>query len=105
MMSNIEFRIKKNLRGRIYVALKRGVKSDSTMNLLGCDIILFKEYIESKFTEGMSWDNMGKWHIDHIKPCIKFDLSKEDEQRQCFNWRNMQPLWAVDNLQKGTKYN
>jgi hypothetical protein len=53
----------------------------------------------------MSWDNWTKdgWHIDHIKPCSSFDLSKEYEQRACFHYTNMQPLWAVDNLRKGNK--
>ena len=53
---------------------------------------------------GMSWDNMGKWHLDHIKPCKTFDLSKQEEQLKCFNYKNIQPLWATDNLKKGSKY-
>ena len=105
MMSNIGFRINKNLRGRVYVALKRGCKSDTTMNLLGCTIDEFKMYFESLFTDGMSWEKYmeGGIHIDHIKPCISFDLTKEEEQRKCFHYTNLQPLWAIDNLKKGTK--
>lgn len=104
MMSNIHFRLTKNLRGRIYVALKRGIKSDTTMNLLGCSIEQFKSHIENQFTGGMTWGNMGQWHLDHKKPCSKFDLTKESEQRICFHFTNIQPLWWEDNLKKGANY-
>jgi hypothetical protein len=101
-----EFKIKKNLRGRIYVALKRGIKTAATMDLLGCTIEEFKTHIESQFKDGMGWHNYKKdvWHLDHIKPCKLFDLTKESEQRACFHFSNIQPLWSVDNLIKGTKY-
>lgn len=104
-MNNIEFRIKKNLRGRIYVALKRGIKSESTMKLLGCSIEFFKSYFESKFTEGMSWDIYmeGGIHIDHIFACKHFELTDPEQQRKCFHYTNLQPLWQVDNLIKGSK--
>jgi hypothetical protein len=52
----------------------------------------------------MTWDNYGSWHIDHIKPCSLFDLSKVSEQLECFHYLNLQPLWAKDNLQKSNKY-
>lgn len=104
MMSNVHFRLTKNLRGRIYVALKKGIKSDTTMNLLGCSIEQFKIHIEDQFTDGMTWGNMGVWHLDHKKPCAKFDLTKESDQRLCFHFTNIQPLWSVDNLRKGTFY-
>jgi hypothetical protein len=53
----------------------------------------------------MSWENYGLygWHIDHILPCSSFDLLKPEEQRKCFHWSNMQPLWARDNLRKSAK--
>lgn len=106
MMSDINFVTKKRLRGRIYVALKRGVKSLGTMELLGCTIDDFKNYFQSLFTEGMSWDKYmeGGIHIDHIIPCVKFDLTKEEEQKKCFHYTNLQPLWAIENLKKGAKY-
>ena len=52
----------------------------------------------------MSWNNYGEWHVDHIKPCAKFDLSEEEQQKKCFNYKNLQPLWGEDNLKKGDKY-
>lgn len=104
---NLELRIKKNLRSRIRFALlsKNSNKLFATMNYLGCDVDFFKKYLESKFKDGMTWDNYGKygWHIDHIIPCCKFDLTKEEEQKKCFHYTNQQPLWATENLKKGAK--
>lgn len=104
MMEDVGFRTKKRLRGRIYVALKRGVKSESTMELLGCTIEFFKNYFESLFTDGMSWDVYlkGGIHIDHKIPCKNFDLTNPAEQKKCFHYSNLQPLWELDNLRKGT---
>ena len=59
-----------------------------------------KIYLESKFSNGMTWENMGEWHIDHIKPCYSFDLTDEKQQMECFHFTNLQPLWAKDNLSK-----
>lgn len=95
--NNIIFRIKNNLRKRVWDAIKGVCKSESTIKLLGCSIEFLKGYLESQFKPGMSWDNYGKWEIDHIKPCAKFDLSKPSEQRKCFNYTNLQPLWMKDN--------
>jgi len=100
------FRLNRVLRSRIKMALGNYKKSNKTKNLVGLDINDLKVYLESKFTEGMSWDNYGYygWHIDHIKPCSLFDLSKEEEQKKCFHYTNMQPLWRLDNMKKSNKY-
>jgi len=105
-MSDIGFVTKKRLRGRIYVALKRGVKSQSTIQLLGCSIEHFKSHFQSLFTEDMSWDKYmeGEIVIDHVKPCKLFNLSDTSQQRECFNYKNLQPLWKLDNLIKGISY-
>jgi hypothetical protein len=97
---DINFRLLYSLRHRLNMALKGKNKSVSTIKLLGCSIDLFRLHLESKFTKRMSFNNYGKWHIDHIKPCASFDLSKESEQRKCFHYTNLQPLWAYDNLSK-----
>jgi len=89
------------LRSRIWDVLKRNSKSETTMKLIGCDIKFLREHLQKQFKLGMTWDNYGKWHIDHIRPCSKFDLSKISEQKKCFNYKNLQPLWAKDNLSKG----
>ena len=64
-----------------------------------------KIYLESLFQEGMTWDNYNfyGWHIDHIIPIASFDLSDPEQQKKCFHYTNLQPLWASDNLQKGVK--
>lgn len=98
--TDINFKLKCNLRKRIWDVVKGNSKSKSTKKLLGCSIEFLKNHLESQFQEGMNWANYGKWHVDHIKPCVKFDLSKPDQQRLCFNYKNLQPLWAIDNLRK-----
>lgn len=98
------FRFENQMRCRIRHALKnKGVKSSSTVKLLGASIPFVRGYLESKFLPGMGWHNHGEWHIDHRRPCASFDLSDPEQQRACFHYSNLQPLWAVDNLRKGVK--
>lgn len=104
--NNISYRILGSLRSRINIAIRknRGVKNHNTESLLGCNVDFLKNYIAEKFVKGMSWDNYGKWHIDHIKPCSSFDLTKPEQQKLCFHYSNLQPLWAKDNISKSNKY-
>jgi hypothetical protein len=104
LKTDINFKLRHYLAKRLYTVLQGIDKSESTIRLLGCSVDFLKQHLESKFVEGMSWSNYGKWHIDHIRPCCSFDLSKPEEQRKCFNWNNLQPLWAKDNLIKNGKY-
>jgi len=92
-----------NLRTRQGQAIKnhKGTKFTSSLELLGADIDTVRQHLESQFKEGMSWDNRGEWHIDHVIPCCKFDLTDIEEQKKCFHYTNLQPLWAKENLQKG----
>jgi len=101
--NNLNYRLAYSLRNRIRLALKNNQKSGHTMDLLGYSIKQLKEYLEKQFKSGMSFSNYGKWHIDHIIPCAKFNLTKESEQRKCFHYTNLQPLWAKENLEKGYK--
>lgn len=98
----INYNIEQALRARISRAVKRSknIKSDSTIKLIGCDIDFFKSHIESKFTKGMTWENRGLygWHLDHIKPCSSFDLSNPEQQKMCFHYTNIQPLWATTEI-------
>jgi hypothetical protein len=105
LKTDLNFKITQYLRTRIWWALKENSKSKHTIKLVGCSIEFLKKYLKSKFKKGMNWSNYGKWHIDHIRPCASFDLSKAEEQRKCFNYKNLQPLWAEDNLKKHTQYN
>lgn len=94
-----------NLASRVRFALKRGKKAAHTTELIGCTIACLKIYLESLWQPEMSWDNYGKngWHIDHIRPCTSFDLTDPEQQKECFHWSNLQPLWAKDNISKGNK--
>jgi len=91
------------LRNRLWYALKGITKSLPTMMLIGCEIDYLMYHLQCRFTKGMSWDNYGDWHVDHIKPCSRFDLRKTSEQRKCFHYTNLQPLWAEDNRKKGNR--
>jgi hypothetical protein len=105
LKTDINFKILRNLRKRVWDALKDNCKSTSTIDLLGCSIKHLKKHIESHFKSGMSWNNYGYygWHVDHKIPCASFDLSKPEEQRKCFNYTNLQPLWMKENISKGKK--
>jgi hypothetical protein len=98
-------KIKRNLSNRIYRAIiwAGGKKQLECKKYLGCTIEFLKEYIESLFMKGMTWDNYGEWHLDHIRPCASFDLTAPVQQAKCFHWSNLQPLWAHDNISKGAK--
>jgi len=105
---NSRYKLVHVLRSRLQSAIRKGVgssgkKCDKTLNLLGCSVDELKAHLEKLFQPGMSWDNHGinGWHIDHIRPCASFDLTDPDQQRQCFHWSNLQPLWANDNWAKG----
>lgn len=75
----------------------------SASKMIGCDWDTLKVHIESQFAEGMTWENYGQWHCDHKDPIASFDLTDPEQVSRCFSWRNLQPLWAVDNLSKGAK--
>lgn len=98
------FRIAVLLRTRMLNALRNAQKFGAALDILGCSVEYFKEYIASKFKGNMTWENRGKvWHLDHIKPCAKFNLSDESQQRICFHYTNMQPLFVAENLVKGDR--
>ncbi len=71
--------------------------------LVGYTIIDLKKHLEKQFTDGMTWENYGKWHIDHVKPICKFNINSVDceDFKTCWSLDNLQPLWAIDNLKKG----
>ncbi len=108
LMASGHGRVRLALPSRIRKALKanKTIKSERTLFLLGCDLDWLKAWLEVQFQPGMSWENYGHggWHVDHIRPCATFDLVNEIEQRRCFHWTNLQPLWAIDNLSKGDSY-
>jgi len=102
------FRLRSNLASLINTSIRKqfGAKASRTHDLIGCTVAELRQHLEAQFTNGMSWENYGRsgWHIDHIRPCASFDLSDPEQQRQCFHYTNLQPLWAADNIRKGAKW-
>lgn len=95
--TNSDLRIKKALRSRISQSLakNRTPKLHRTMLLVGCDIVFLRQHLENRFVKGMTWENYGNvWHIDHIHPCAKFDLTDVEEIKKCFHYTNLQPLFG-----------
>ena len=96
-----------NLRTRIRQALSaaKATKSARTLELLGASISEVRAHLEAQFELGMTWDNWSTygWHVDHIKPCASFDLTDPEQQKACFHYSNLQPLWAKDNLSKNDR--
>jgi hypothetical protein len=109
--SDPQYKLRNLLRNRFYDTLtergrKKGAKGDqSVLDLLGCSLDEFRDYIAAQFQPGMTWDNRSKhgWHIDHIIPLDSFDLTNSEELARAWHYTNMQPLWAEDNIAKGNK--
>ena len=96
-------KIKNSLRSRINQLLNKRYNNPKTLDLVGCDYEFLIEYIENKFTEGMSWNNYGYygWHLDHIIPVSS--AKTEKDVYKLYHYTNLQPLWAEDNLKKSDK--
>ena len=91
------------MRIRSAIKMSGSKKNDRTSKLIGCSIPYFMDHIEKQFNKGMTWENYGKWHIDHRVPCASFDLTDPEQQKACFHYTNMQPMWAKENLKKANK--
>ena len=107
LASNPQAKAALNLRNRIGHALRaaNATKSARTIELLGASIEEVRAHLEAQFKLGMTWDNWSfeGWHIDHIKPCASFDLTDPEQQKACFHYSNLQPLWAEDNFSKNDR--
>ena len=103
--NNPHYKVKQNLSRRLRTILTeiKKPKNIEILKLIGCSLEDLKKYIEKKFKKGMNWQNYGKWHVDHIIPCSKFDLTNLAQQRKCFNFKNLQPLWAKENILKSDR--
>ena len=99
------FKLKKNVRGRIYSYTKYGGKSKTTFEIVGLTAQELKIYIENKFTNGMTWENYGPygWHIDHKIPLDSAKTEKDLYDLCCYT--NLQPMWCSDNIRKKDKIN
>jgi hypothetical protein len=92
-----------NVRSRLYKYLTKLdiTKKNKTFDIVGCNPLQLKEHLEKKFVDGMTWENKGDWHIDHIIPLSS--AKTEDELYKLCHYTNLQPLWAIDNIKKGKK--
>jgi hypothetical protein len=105
--SDVLFWLKCAVRERMCCALRKqsSAKSDRTLVLVGCTVSQLRKHLEPLFLTGMTWENRGVhgWHIDHIVPVSRFDLSDPAQQAAAFHYTNLQPLWASDNRRKNNK--
>jgi hypothetical protein len=101
----INFKLAANIRSRIRNAIKLLYRNQHSIDILGCTVEYARGHLEKQFKEGMTWENHGLygWHIDHIIPCASFDLTDPEQQKKCFHYTNLQPLWAKENMSKGAK--
>jgi len=94
------------IAGAVRDAVRHGLKADKSkksIEYLGCPIDEFKQHIEKQFQEGMTWDNHGKWHIDHLVP-LKYNNPTIEEVIERLHYTNTQPLWASENISKGNRF-
>ena len=105
LKNNVQANLAHTLRNRFNHAVNKEAKRGSAVRNLGCSIEDFKVYLESKFEDGMNWDNKGMygWHIDHIVPLDAFDLTDIEQVKKACHYTNLQPLWAEDNWKKRNK--
>jgi hypothetical protein len=86
----------------------RGRKAGASWEgIVGFTLAELMNHLEARFADGMTFDNYGEWHIDHIRPVASFQFeSSADEQfKECWALSNLQPLWAVENVRKNSNWN
>lgn len=102
--NNNQFRLGIVLRNRFKQAIK-GFAIGDIKTLIGCSIEECKVYLEKQFYPEMSWENHGDvWEIDHIIPCFRFDLTDVRQQKECFHYTNMQPLFKTTKIAESFGY-
>jgi hypothetical protein len=105
LKTDLEFRLSRNLRKRLWELLRGSEKNVSAVTDLGCTQEELIKHLELQFVPGMSWDNYGPdWHVDHIVPLSWYKLEDVEEQRRAVHYTNLQPLFKKDNLAKGNRY-
>lgn len=105
LLSDINYKIGKRLSKRFREALKKNRRAGKMIELLGCSLQEFRDKMENLFEPCMSWQNYGyeTWHIHHIKAIATFDLTDLEQQKVCFHWTNLMPLWGKENIGLGAK--
>lgn len=101
---DVGFRLGQLLRNRLYQAAGGRSRGASAVRDLGCTVEELRGHLASRFASGMTWENYGEWHIDHVRPLASFDLTDPAQCAQACHYTNLQPLWAAENLSKGARY-
>jgi len=99
LKTDVLFYLRCKMRDSVNRYLK--YRSKTTFEIIGCPPKFLKEHLEKQFVSGMTWENRGKWHIDHIIPLSS--AKTEEELYKLCHYTNLQPLWAEDNLRKSNK--
>lgn len=99
-------RVNNNMRGNMYHALKTKKAFRKWESLAGYTLEDLIKHITPLLVNGMTWDNYGEWHIDHIKPksLFKYQSTDDPQFKECWSLANLQPLWKIDNIKKGNKF-
>lgn len=105
-MKDPTFKYRANMSSRISVAMRANKisKPAESEKLMGATWSEFREWIDSQLLGGMTAENYGEWHLDHVRPCASFDLVEEAQCFVAFNWRNYQPMWGLENIEKNDDY-
>ena len=104
--ASISSKLRKIIQNRLCKSIRAQIRRhETTEQLIGCSIDNYKQFIEKQFIQGMTWTNVGQWHIDHIKSLCQFDLTDPLQRSAAFHYTNTRPIWANDNLKKGSNDN
>jgi len=97
------FRMISSLRTGLWHAMNGTHKPKKTMELLGCSKEHLEHHLSAQFADGMTLENYGEWHVDHIQPIDSFDHNDPEQVKICWHYTNLQPLWGKDNIIKSNK--
>lgn len=92
------------MSNRLAKAMKRRKAGPSWSIYFDYTLAELQGHLERQFSPGMTWENYGEWHVDHIVPTVKFDMTDDDDVRKCFALTNLRPLWAIDNQKKQARH-
>lgn len=104
--TDLAYKLTRRLRQRVRWVIRdqSAKKAGNIFDLVGCNPVFLMGYLEARFRPGMEWSNYGKvWEIDHLFPCASYDFSDPAQQRSCFHYTNLQPLFVSENRRKKDK--
>lgn len=101
-----KLRLSSSMSSSMRRSLKTGKNGMHWESLIPYTLDDLVAHLENLFQPGMTWDNYGKWHIDHKRPISSFNFSNwfDIEFQECWALENLQPLWRMENISKGAKW-